>query len=301
MTRGGEAFRHLRWVQVIFGRDGCSSGPGGGDRWPTPCANEPSRKTRLKTDRPGRDPSLPGNYHQLGRLVENGEVGVEAKRRWPTPMAQDAKNATLPPSQATWDSVPGAILREQEAEKNWPTPRAVDGSKKGPSGGKMASLGTVVRYPEPSVPGSLHRDRLNPNWVEQLMGVPPGWTTPTGPSQRPLAASLMAPLWPAPPGRRQHPGEAPRTHAKADHDRPRLKALGNTIVPQCVFVVGLQLAEAFLDSIRLEGVPGTERADVRALSVEGCAPQSTRRQEGHCGASSESNGALDPPTQRSLQ
>ena len=184
---------------------------------------------------------------------------MEVKRRWPTPMAQDAKNNTLPPSQREWDNIPGALLRAGE------------------------------------------NLRLNPAWVEQLMGVPLGWTLPEGRSMLPLETDLMNPLWPASPGNRQHPGEAHRTHQKAKDDRPRLKALGNTIVPQCVFVVGLQLAEAFLDSIRLEGVLGTERADVRALSVEGCAPQSTRRQEGHCGSSSESNGALDPPTQRSLQ
>ncbi|MFD2384961.1 hypothetical protein ACFSWD_28245 [Paenibacillus xanthanilyticus] len=31
---------------------------------------------------------------------------------WPTSAAQDAKNATLPPSQATRDTVPGAVMRE---------------------------------------------------------------------------------------------------------------------------------------------------------------------------------------------
>ncbi|WP_220185048.1 hypothetical protein, partial [Thermoactinomyces daqus] len=31
---------------------------------------------------------------------------------WPTPTAQDGKNATLPPSQKERDSVPGALIRE---------------------------------------------------------------------------------------------------------------------------------------------------------------------------------------------
>lgn len=54
----------------------------------------------------------------------------------PTPTAQDAKNSTLPPSQRERDSIPGFLLRNGEQ-----------------SGG-----------------------RLNPDWVEWLMGVPIGWT-----------------------------------------------------------------------------------------------------------------------------
>ncbi|MDT2191035.1 hypothetical protein [Paenibacillus larvae] len=33
-------------------------------------------------------------------------------KMWPTPAAQDAKNCTLPPSQISRDTVPGAMLRD---------------------------------------------------------------------------------------------------------------------------------------------------------------------------------------------
>jgi len=84
---------------------------------------------------------------------------------WATPTAQDAKNATLPPSQATRDSLPGNALAE-----TWATPAASDG--KGTSGGKMErSLRTDTQ-----AAGTA----LNPEWVELLMGLPVGWTSPAG-------------------------------------------------------------------------------------------------------------------------
>ena len=39
---------------------------------------------------------------------------MAARGAWPTPTAQDAKNSTLPPSQITRDSIPGALLRSGE-------------------------------------------------------------------------------------------------------------------------------------------------------------------------------------------
>ena len=58
---------------------------------------------------------------------------------WPTPIANDAKKATLPPAEEFRDSIPGEMLRRY-----------------GPQIREMGSL--------------------NPNWVEWLMGWPTGWT-----------------------------------------------------------------------------------------------------------------------------
>jgi hypothetical protein len=53
---------------------------------------------------------------------------------WPTPVANDAKNGTLPKASEMRDSLPGALRRAQL------------------------------------------QGNLNPDWVECLMGFPPGWT-----------------------------------------------------------------------------------------------------------------------------
>ncbi len=85
-------------------------------------------------------------------------TGVTGSPLWPTPAAQDGKNATLPPSQRERDTLPGAVLRTM-----WTTPTAADCT--GTTGGRNSrSLRTDVG------------GQLNPEWVEWLMGFPIGWT-----------------------------------------------------------------------------------------------------------------------------
>ena len=75
-----------------------------------------------------------------------------------------------------------ANLREQvcaETVRLWPTPRATDSKGSGSAGSKSAehdlerrNLKGVVMY----TPGAKPGEQLNPDWVERLMGFPPGWT-----------------------------------------------------------------------------------------------------------------------------
>lgn len=68
--------------------------------------------------------------------------------------------------------------------------------------------------------------QLNPAWVEQLMGYPDGWTDPDCDEPMPWAG------WPARPGEQQYPYEHPRTVVGMPNRAKRLKALGNSVVPQ---------------------------------------------------------------------
>ena len=68
--------------------------------------------------------------------------------------------------------------------------------------------------------------QLNPAWVEQLMGYPDGWSDPD------CETPALWQGWPARPGEAQFPFEHPRTVVGMPNRAKRLKALGNSVVPQ---------------------------------------------------------------------
>ncbi|MDT2277771.1 DNA (cytosine-5-)-methyltransferase [Paenibacillus larvae] len=72
--------------------------------WATPTASETTAKEKIELTETGRRKCLNGSSHSL-------DLATMVKM-WPTPAAQDAKNCTLPPSQISRDTVPGAMLRD---------------------------------------------------------------------------------------------------------------------------------------------------------------------------------------------
>lgn len=109
---------------------------------------------------------------------------TEQVRYWPTPAAQNYRDGKA--SQVTMQRNSRPL---QEVVINWPTPEASEARQgfqdrgKGKKG-KQESLTTVSRragngLPAPENPSMTgkRRGRLNPAWVEQLMGLPPGWTS----------------------------------------------------------------------------------------------------------------------------
>ena len=150
-----------------------TGGTGSGYSWPTPAMADGERASETY---------MGGNSTLLGA----------ARRLWPTP---DTNSSTY--------SLPAQV-------QNWPTPRATDGEKGGPNqrGGKGDPMlpSAVHQWPTPRTSDSngpgIHgtggqdlrttvdglqgrenpstsgkpRGRLNPQWVESLMGLPQGWT-----------------------------------------------------------------------------------------------------------------------------
>lgn len=118
------------------------------------------------------------------------------------------------------DSKLGHLARNSDvAERRYPTPTTSDGSG-GPGttpkreGGK--NLRTVINELEGN-------GRLNPDWVEWMMGLPIGWTNPLVPN----AHLQLHPGW------RREPRWLPRTVAHNVPNRAkRIRALGNGLVPQ---------------------------------------------------------------------
>lgn len=82
---------------------------------------------------------------------------------------------------------------------------------------------TVERGANQNKPGG--KARLNPAWVEWLMGWPIGWT-----NLEPMQCATV-PTWTHDPG---ETGEVPRAAFKIPKRVNRLKAIGNGQVPQVV-------------------------------------------------------------------
>ena len=115
--------------------------------------------------------SLTGRRKRSSNLREQ----VNPKQNWPTPRAGNPGSRK--------PGTGGKILAE-EAKKNWSTPLEDDSSNVNPNAKRRASLVKDVNQhagpPAPeksSTSGKNHGSpKLNPNWVEQLMGLPIGWT-----------------------------------------------------------------------------------------------------------------------------
>lgn len=94
---------------------------------------------------------------------------------WPTATASDA-NGSGSRNTATSKAHPGTSLtdavRGDGGTGRWPTPCASDHHGSYRPGQRRGQLGDAVQC----------HGRLNPDWVEALMGFPPGWTRIDGPS-----------------------------------------------------------------------------------------------------------------------
>lgn len=135
----------------------------GGGAWPTPQSRDKKNVSR---------PDAPRNQRKLeqGWSFNLNELAV-----WSTPAAQDGKNASLPPSHQGRNTLPGDVLKTM-----LPTPRAADESNRSVmKPGWDAMLCRVVKPRQ-----NMTEIALNPEWVEQLMGLPRGWTDCDGPPDR---------------------------------------------------------------------------------------------------------------------
>jgi hypothetical protein len=98
---------------------------------------------------------------------------------WSTPTNCDYKGATTPEACKQWESR-GQNLPEMVVG-NWATPQAKDHK----SGHRDP---TIVQYKQLNVEVEARATgKLNPRWVETLMGLPIGWTMPSCTSPQTIA------------------------------------------------------------------------------------------------------------------
>jgi hypothetical protein len=121
--------------------------------------------------------------------AQNPPMGVDKRhhglthqvtRQWATPNACDHKGATTPEACKQWESR-GQNLPEM-VNGMWPTPASCTGN--GDSHGLDGGSGARSMLPEDMKRSS---GKLNPRWVETLMGLPIGWTMPSCTSPQTIA------------------------------------------------------------------------------------------------------------------
>ncbi len=157
MMRNGIASVLPTLAHRISGTGSSSSGTGS-ESWPTPRATDATKGTRTPE----------GAKREISRRKSPDLPTVVAVREfWPTPTCRDWKSGQASANTLERNSRPLNEVIESRV-RMWNTPAAGDSHIAGPNQ-KIATLGRQVRREEGS-------GRLNPEWVEWLMGFPRGWT-----------------------------------------------------------------------------------------------------------------------------
>lgn len=215
-TLSGRAYERPTWVQGIDG-NGCLSSPGRRmvDTWATPSASDGLAENL--------SPGMGARERGPQNLMEC--VAKDTWPNWPTASATDYKGSSKPGQRRgqlseamvrTWPTTDASVANDGEdltswlarrERVTWPTPSKSDpdGSRTLPEGtsptgvrpdGKKAQVGL------PNAAGHAPGAKLNPAWVEQLMGFPSGWT-------------LLDPAKPKPSGKRPASSRKRRTEPTA--------------------------------------------------------------------------------------
>jgi hypothetical protein len=156
--------------------------------WPTPNANEiqnPNKEYRSPCNAYRGDkkvqPMLCDAVHHYGQAAPASSSSLGSRQGlWATPTNCDHKGATTPEACKQWESR-GQNLPEM-VNGMWPTPASCTGN--GGSHGLDGGSGARSMLPEDMKRSS---GKLNPRWVETLMGLPIGWTMPSCTSPQTIA------------------------------------------------------------------------------------------------------------------
>jgi hypothetical protein len=124
------------------------------ESWPTP-----------RAACPGSRPNGNG-----GKILEE-----EVRKSWATPQAHDAQGPKTPEQIAAMRAKGHGVknLNEQAVRENWLTPKVPSGgsqAERTTAGGGLRKLEDQTQTPT---------GKLNPRWVETLMGLPVGWVMPS--------------------------------------------------------------------------------------------------------------------------
>jgi len=108
-------------------------------------------------------------------ISERSEEALEKREK----MRNESGRKTVPPGSLAEQVKYGYPITDMRQEKMWPTPNASDNRDRGnlsdPAIQRRIALGKQVNL-SMAVKDEPKKGTLNPEWVEWLMGYPPGWT-----------------------------------------------------------------------------------------------------------------------------
>jgi hypothetical protein len=155
-------------VSVMHGQAARASSNTNGNRqesWPTPDTQTGPHGARGVSSNPN---------HQSAKSLE------ATARQWATPQAHDAQGPKTPEQIAAMRAK-GHGVKNLNEMVSWATPQAKDHK----SGHRDP---TIVQYKQLNVEVEARATgKLNPRWVETLMGLPIGWTMPSCTSPQTIA------------------------------------------------------------------------------------------------------------------
>ena len=132
-------------------------------QWGSPAANDANKTPHCEV-----------NSNQAG-LAKS--VGLELQRQWATPQQRDFRSAEG--NEDRWENPDRSRNLndqiKQQATEDWPTVSSA-GVTGGPTG---LAGGSGNRAKMKRLMGGEMNSKLNPRWVETLMGLPIGWTMPS--------------------------------------------------------------------------------------------------------------------------
>jgi DNA (cytosine-5)-methyltransferase 1 len=154
MTQSGALFQQPDWVRPIDETDLLL--------WPTPTTQEVEHPNAQLTPSGRRKSKNGKTSHSLGL--------ADTVRIWPTPQARDWKGPSGRSLKGTETDLPMAVQK-------WPTPTASSWGNEGSRNmlDKHVQSGTITEQDKRAMTAG-NGGKLNPTWVEWLMGFPTGWT-----------------------------------------------------------------------------------------------------------------------------
>ena len=244
MIVSGVVYQQQMLELDIVGTDGgqsvIPSSPTSPGSWPTPRASEKDQGSKANGMAEGLSSwKSQGRGATLTTAVK--QYARSSEKLWPTPRA----------SKISGDSI-GRFLRAKSegkvstppletAVRMWPTICAAQYRGSGPLGSKSHYHRLERGYLDATVQESVQASgKLNPDWVELLMGYNVGFSLPEGEEDHSMvdASTWADGSW---------EDGVPRLSSANIYRAKRLKALGNSVVPQCVealfFNIGKGLKE----------------------------------------------------------